>query len=87
MKENVALCQRPTSSGPLEKEESAVLEATFATAQVKLSLRLGWAKVDQYNVGKCLWDTLCDQESHEYSSHTLSPFKFTIFLEIEAENI
>ena len=30
-----------------EDEESAVLEATLATAQAELSLSCGWAKVDQ----------------------------------------
>ena len=31
-----------------KKKESAVLEATLATAQAELSLSWGWAKVDQY---------------------------------------
>ena len=34
-----------------EKRESAVLEATLATAQAELSLSWSWAKVDQYILG------------------------------------
>ena len=33
-----------------KKKESAVLEANLATAQFELSLSLGWAKVDQYQL-------------------------------------
>ena len=33
-----------------KKEESAVLEATLATAQAELSLSWSWATVDQQNI-------------------------------------